>query len=1114
MTQPRTNLPADLSEADLQVQHEALRRGLRRVNIAWGVILAVLVMLAVGVVWKARQSELSARQATSEASRANTEAERAKEGRDLAHAATIRAEEQLWNAKLNEARFRRIAGGPGARITGEALIRELIQRVNLTEAQRLALRQEMIRQLATVDLALTTNWVQPPTNIRPAWDGNLTRYVWPGSAGKVEVHEYPSARLVLTLHGPTNTTAQACRFTPDGERLIARFHGGEVLVWDLESGRRVLQTRCVRSSTQDNPLFVARDSKWLGMIPSHGLKVQAITTNSAARTLQPARIVSRAAFSPDATRIAIIAAEKDTAIEIWRNDIGEAISRMDVGFPIWGWDWNPDGRRLVVSGDHGQLSIWDLSPDADWRSRSGELSNAASQATDGEAEIGVPREIQRFEGHTAVVPSARFTPDGGAIITRSWDSTSGLWEIVTGRRLFTETRAEFADISAGGDRILASKDSRQSVHSLLNRTGFRTLASARRSRPVHGVWLSPNGRLAAVTYGDTKMSGGPECQIWDVQGARKIASVVGIWAAFTPDSKSVLTFDFTGVRRFDVAADSLERHAGWEKGELLWPPEQRGKINTGMLSADGNTLVVASFDHVAIADLTRSNQVRRLNIPAHYATLSPDGSLLATRYHNDLSYVRNANNGVALRSFPMQANLFFSPDDRWLAVVQQSKLQLLERGTWRALWEIPVEVGASTPPAFAFSTDGSILAVAFNRNDVRLHQTTTGRELATLSPPVAGQILGAHALTFSEDDRWLVAAKDDSEVISWELPVIRSHLAKLGLDWESQIQTNASLSDTKAQGSDIRSSAVTNSLLSHGRGKGTRLATTHIGAFAFAAAGLAVLAGGFVFVVQRRMISSYGRVEALAQAQRQKLQTAQDELLHSQKMRALGTLAAGIAHDFNNLLSVIRLSNQLAAEQTNATGVAKENMSAIESAVVQGENIVNSMLGYSRAAGELPTEYSVADAVNESVAMLGRKFLAGIVLKLEIAADLPPAHGARGRLEQMLLNLIVNASEAMNHQGELRLSVSLANKPANCLLAPVPATQYIQVTVSDSGPGIPAEVLPRIFEPFFTTKQAGARPGTGLGLATVYTMAQQDRLGLSVETVQTKGATFKILIPA
>ena len=153
-------------------------------------------------------------------------------------------------------------------------------------------------------------------------------------------------------------------------------------------------------------------------------------------------------------------------------------------------------------------------------------------------------------------------------------------------------------------------------------------------------------------------------------------------------------------------------------------------------------------------------------------------------------------------------------------------------------------------------------------------------------------------------------------------------------------------------------------------------------------------------------------------------------------------------------------------------------------------------------------------ALSETVALLGKKFLSGIVLKFDVAPDLPRVRGARGRLEQIILNLVVNAAEAMNGHGTLRLAGGwVYSSSAPLVLQPRPAKRYIELLVSDSGPGIPEEVLPRIFEPFFTTKNAGATPGTGLGLSTVYTMAEQDGLGLGVETREGRGTTFRILIP-
>src|SRR5687767_11728564 len=167
-------------DANLHAQREALRRGLRRANAASVLIIMLLVALAFGFVWKARQSARAAARASEQAQRANAEAERARD-------ASTRAENELWNARLNEARARRIAGGPGARIGAEGILRELVHRPHLSEEQLLALRQEAIAQLALVDVTPATNWVEKDHWMPLPWDGSLTRYVRHTPAQEVEV---------------------------------------------------------------------------------------------------------------------------------------------------------------------------------------------------------------------------------------------------------------------------------------------------------------------------------------------------------------------------------------------------------------------------------------------------------------------------------------------------------------------------------------------------------------------------------------------------------------------------------------------------------------------------------------------------------------------------------------------------------------------------------------------------------------------------------------------------------------------------------------------------------------------------------------------------------------
>jgi two-component system cell cycle sensor histidine kinase/response regulator CckA len=231
-------------------------------------------------------------------------------------------------------------------------------------------------------------------------------------------------------------------------------------------------------------------------------------------------------------------------------------------------------------------------------------------------------------------------------------------------------------------------------------------------------------------------------------------------------------------------------------------------------------------------------------------------------------------------------------------------------------------------------------------------------------------------------------------------------------------------------------------------------------------------------------------------------------------MKALGTLAAGIAHDFNNLLSVIRLSNDVIAQDAGNKSSVREEVQSIENAVQQGRSVVRSMLGYSREAGDKTAFYSVGDVVADTVSLLSKQFLGGIVLTLDVDPATPPVWGAPSRLEQILLNLVVNAAEAMKGHGQLVIQMRAGNQlPEKLVLRPMQSEKYVELSVRDSGPGIAAEVLPRIFDPFFTTKIVGASPGTGLGLSTVYTIAQQDGLGLAVQTTPGEGTTFRLWMP-
>jgi signal transduction histidine kinase len=189
-------------------------------------------------------------------------------------------------------------------------------------------------------------------------------------------------------------------------------------------------------------------------------------------------------------------------------------------------------------------------------------------------------------------------------------------------------------------------------------------------------------------------------------------------------------------------------------------------------------------------------------------------------------------------------------------------------------------------------------------------------------------------------------------------------------------------------------------------------------------------------------------------------------------------------------------------------------LARIKTAVEQGSGIVRAMLGYGRVREKEWVICDLNQVVEQTVKLLDERMARHVSIQVETDPTLAPAPGAKDLLQQMLLNLILNAAEAMDGTGTLRVRSGLTHAlPSGTMLAPAAAAAYAYVSVQDTGPGIAPEVLPRIFEPFFSTKSLSTRRGTGLGLTMVYEFAKEMSYGLAVESAQGRGATFTVLIP-
>jgi PAS domain S-box-containing protein len=240
----------------------------------------------------------------------------------------------------------------------------------------------------------------------------------------------------------------------------------------------------------------------------------------------------------------------------------------------------------------------------------------------------------------------------------------------------------------------------------------------------------------------------------------------------------------------------------------------------------------------------------------------------------------------------------------------------------------------------------------------------------------------------------------------------------------------------------------------------------------------------------------------------------QEALVHAQRLDAVGRLAGGVAHDFNNLLSVINGYCEMLAAHVAANPQALREVAEIHTAGRKAAALTQQLLAFSRRQPFNARIINLNTLVHENAEILRRLLGTAGQLELELADDLANVRTDHAQFQQVLLNLVLNARDALRDNG--RIVVSTANreiKPGqNRRTTDVPPGKYVALSVSDNGTGMDAETQKHLFEPFFTTKPEGK--GTGLGLALVYGVVQQSSGYISVRSTLLVGSTFEILLPA
>ncbi len=248
-----------------------------------------------------------------------------------------------------------------------------------------------------------------------------------------------------------------------------------------------------------------------------------------------------------------------------------------------------------------------------------------------------------------------------------------------------------------------------------------------------------------------------------------------------------------------------------------------------------------------------------------------------------------------------------------------------------------------------------------------------------------------------------------------------------------------------------------------------------------------------------------------AKAAQEALRAAEERLLHSQRLEAVGRLAGGVAHSFNNLLAAISFQCELLCEAIAEEDPRRSHVEEIQHAGERAAALARQLLAYGRKQTLQPRVIHLDAVIREIEPMLRR--LVGENIRVETRLDpaAGPVHVDMGQLEQVILNLAVNARDAMPQGGVLVLAVEPVELAAGSSDVELPPGLYVQLAVSDTGTGISPEALSHLFEPFFTTKERGK--GTGLGLATVHGIVHQSGGRIRVESAPAQGSRFIILLP-
>jgi signal transduction histidine kinase/WD40 repeat protein len=1058
MSLPETHRPEPLAADGLARRRHGIRRGLHRSHYAVLAATGLVGLFALGALWlgaEARHRAEAARAALREA-----EASAIREAK---------ASTRLRQSAARNAQLVRFSRKVGQRTEALQNIAEAAQWQRSRE-----LRDEALSALLLPDVGANLSWREEGGNeYAGVYDAGLEHFIQNCDHGHAIVRRVAdgSPQFVAPGFGPGTSFYE---FSPDGRLAAIAFPGGSLGVWDWRQSNLVARVQMLGEAEWSEPSFAfTPEGQGLWFFDTNRALTRFDFASGQLARVLTASVPMRMVRPSPSGRLAALAG--GSSVEIWELSSRTRRAALTLPGSVSRMAWQPGEQRLALGEDCG-LHLWD---------------------------IGQPAAVNLRPSE--VVTVACFSADGDQLFSAGWSLPAEIRNTRDGKVMLQFTKVVPVQLSADQARLAVAEGRvGHGVKQYLPPVGVRSWPAPADLGP--GVWsadVDPRERwLLGVCSGGWF--------IRDAESGQELARTKLqhlLAASFSADGSHILAWSAQGLQRWSLAATAESRGLTVGAPETIWSAAGEAVDLAGFASGRRHASC-SQAGRVTVVDLEHPGKT--VQFPLQLAgdnshALSRDGRALVTGRHNQhgLDWYdcqtgkrvrRFAEAGFAGPVFDPQQGRLFTCTSTGYCEWHPADGQLVRTVSWQS--------PAPYQGFLGFAPDGRLALVKSSPSAFQLYDLQAARDFATLDFRDPQAVFRCH---WSHDGRRLFLFGNDGGVTRVELAPLRAELERLGLDWPDEDPSRefpvAAVASLAAKPTPLGPAGLAS--VWHDP---MRLAW-------WVAVGLVATVGigHYILRYQRKLFAGYLDTESLAERRADELRDTHAALAHSEKMKALGTMAAGVAHDFNNLLSVIRLASDLIEERTPADETAKGNFEAINQAVQRGRGIVNSMLGYARDDGQ-PRQFEAAELISEAVALLGKSFLGGLVLEVEVQRDTPRLWARKGRVEQMLFNLIVNAADAMRGQGTLTLRARPLREPGACLLPPAGAPGYVEFIVQDTGPGIPPDVLPRIFEPFFTTKDKGGERGTGLGLSMLYSMAKQDGVGVAVETGVGRGTTFRLLL--